>query len=135
MRPASGLTLEALNHLGHPHSRLLIVLNDNEMSISPSVGGLSTRLESAVGCPAPTRGRSRSPPARCPVCRSSGGRLYDVLRLGQGGLQAIVGAVAFFEDMGITYIGVLDGHDRADLEQAFERAFHIDRRSSSTSRP
>ena len=40
----TGLTLEALNHLGQTHSRLLIVLNDNEMSISPSVGGLSTRL-------------------------------------------------------------------------------------------
>ena len=37
----SGLTLEALNHLGHQKHRLLIVLNDNEMSISPSVGGLS----------------------------------------------------------------------------------------------
>ncbi|HSI99783.1 MAG TPA: 1-deoxy-D-xylulose-5-phosphate synthase N-terminal domain-containing protein, partial [Patescibacteria group bacterium] len=38
----SGLTLEALNHLGHVKHPLLIVLNDNEMSISPSVGGLST---------------------------------------------------------------------------------------------
>ena len=40
----SGLTMEALNHLGHAKHPLLIVLNDNEMSISPSVGGLSTRL-------------------------------------------------------------------------------------------
>src|SRR5919106_5432668 len=40
----SGLTMEALNHLGHVKHPLLIVLNDNEMSISPSVGGLSTRL-------------------------------------------------------------------------------------------
>ena len=43
----TGLTLEALNHLGHARHRMLIVLNDNEMSISPSVGGLSTRLEQA----------------------------------------------------------------------------------------
>ncbi|MGH2402711.1 MAG: 1-deoxy-D-xylulose-5-phosphate synthase N-terminal domain-containing protein, partial [Candidatus Limnocylindria bacterium] len=40
----SGLTMEALNHLGHTKHSMLIVLNDNEMSISPSVGGLSTRL-------------------------------------------------------------------------------------------
>jgi 1-deoxy-D-xylulose-5-phosphate synthase len=122
----SGLTLEALNHLGHARTRLLIVLNDNEMSISPSVGGLSTRLNRIRLSRAYQDTKSFAARAlpRIPLV---GKPAYGALAWAKEGFKRSWARVGFFEDMGITYIGVLDGHDRADLEQAFESAFQIDR--------
>jgi 1-deoxy-D-xylulose-5-phosphate synthase len=122
----SGLTLEALNHLGHIHHRLLIVLNDNEMSISPSVGGLSTRLNRIRLSRAYQE--TKSVTARVlPRIPLLGRPAFGALAWLKEGFKRSWAKVSFFEDMGITYIGVLDGHDRADLEEAFEAAFQIDR--------
>ena len=123
---ASGLTLEALNHLGQTHSRLLIVLNDNEMSISPSVGGLSTRLN-RLRLSRAYQGTKSVTARTLPRIPLVGKPAYDALAWAKEGFKRSWAKVSFFEDMGITYIGVLDGHDRRDLEQAFESAFHIDR--------
>ncbi len=123
---ASGLTLEALNHLGQIHSRLLIVLNDNEMSISPSVGGLSTRLN-RIRLSRAYQGTKSVTARVLPRIPLIGRPAYDVLAWAKEGFKRSWAQVSFFEDMGLTYIGVLDGHDRADLEQAFEAAFQIDR--------
>ena len=120
----SGLTLEALNHLGHTRHRLLIVLNDNEMSISPSVGGLSTRLNKLrltrayQGTKTLTQRALRHVPLL-------GGPLAQLLVWAKEGFKRSWANVGFFEDMGITYIGVLDGHDLAELEETFERAFAL----------
>jgi 1-deoxy-D-xylulose-5-phosphate synthase len=120
----SGLTMEALNHLGHTKHRLLIVLNDNEMSISPSVGGLSTRLNKLrlsrayQGTKSATKGLLE----RVPLV---GRPLFDALAFTKEGFKRSWANVGFFEDMGLTYIGVLDGHDRRELEVAFERAFAL----------
>jgi 1-deoxy-D-xylulose-5-phosphate synthase len=121
----AGLTMEALNHLGHARHRLLIVLNDNEMSISPSVGGLSTRLNKLRLSRAYQETKSataRSLP-RIPLVGKPAFELLDWLKEGFKHSWAKVG---FFEDIGLTYIGVLDGHDRDELEQAFEAAFHLE---------
>ena len=121
----SGLTLEALNHLGHVRARMLIVLNDNEMSISPSVGGLSTRLNKlrlsrAYQVTKTTTARAL---ARTPII---GKPIYSALAFTKEGFKRSWAKVGFFEDMGITYIGVLDGHDREEMEAAFRSAFRID---------
>jgi 1-deoxy-D-xylulose-5-phosphate synthase len=118
----TGLTLEALNHLGHARHRLLIVLNDNEMSISPSVGGLSTRLNKLRLTRAYQETKSVTQ-RTLPHIPFIGRPLYDVLAWGKEGFKRSWASVGFFEDMGITYIGVLDGHDLAELEETFERAF------------
>lgn len=120
----SGLTMEALNHLGHVKHPLLIVLNDNEMSISPSVGGLSTRLNKMRLSRAYQETKSATIRAlpRVPVI---GKPAFDLLAWAKEGFKRSWARVGFFEDMGITYIGVLDGHDRAELEKAFEAAFHL----------
>ena len=120
----SGLTLEALNHLGDSKHRLLIVLNDNEMSISPSVGGLSTRLNKLRLTRAyqETKSLTQRVLRRIPVV---GKPLFDALAFAKEGFKRSWAKVGFFEDMGITYIGVLDGHDLAELEQSFERAFAL----------
>jgi len=120
----SGLTFEALNHLGHERHRLLIVLNDNEMSISPSVGGLSTSLNKLRLTRAyqETKTATQRVLPRIPLI---GRPLYEFLAWAKEGFKRSWAKVGFFEDMGITYIGVLDGHDLADLEETFERAFAL----------
>ena len=123
---ASGLTLEALNHLGQTHHRLLIVLNDNEMSISPSVGGISTRLN-RLRLSRAYQGTKSVTTRVLPRIPLIGRPAYSALAWAKEAFKRSWAKVSFFEDMGITYIGVLDGHDRSDLEQAFESAFQIDR--------
>jgi 1-deoxy-D-xylulose-5-phosphate synthase len=120
----SGLTLEALNHLGDDRHRLLIVLNDNEMSISPSVGGLSTRLNKLRLTRAyqETKSVTQRVLPRIPII---GRLLFNALSFTKEGFKRSWAKVGFFEDMGITYIGVLDGHNLAELEQSFERAFAL----------
>ena len=120
----SGLTMEALNHLGHERHPLLIVLNDNEMSISPSVGGLSTRLNKMRLSRAYQETKSATVLAlpRVPII---GKPAFELLSWAKEGFKRSWAKVGFFEDIGITYIGVLDGHDLAELEEAFEQAFQI----------
>ena len=120
----SGLTMEALNHLGHTKQPLLIVLNDNEMSISPSVGGLSTRLNKMRLSRAYQETKSATQRAlpRIPLI---GRPAFRLLAWAKEGFKRSWAKVGFFEDMGITYIGVLDGHNLAELEDAFEAAFRL----------
>ena len=120
----SGLTLEALNHVGHAKPRLVIVLNDNAMSISPSVGGLSTRLNKLRLTRAyqGTKGATKAALARLPVI---GKPIFDALAFTKEGFKRSWAKVSFFEDMGLTYIGVLDGHDIDELEGALTRAFEL----------
>ena len=120
----SGLTLEALNYLGDDRHRLLIVLNDNEMSISPSVGGLSTRLNKLRLTRAyqETKSLTQRVLPRIPII---GRLLFNALAFTKEGFKRSWAKVGFFEDMGLTYIGVLDGHNLAELEQSFERAFAL----------
>ncbi len=120
----TGLTLEALNHLGDRKHRMLIVLNDNEMSISPSVGGLSTRLNKLRLTRAyqGTKSLTQRILHRVPIV---GRPLLAALAFTKEGFKRSWANVGFFEDMGITYIGVLDGHNLAELEQSFERAFAL----------
>ncbi len=120
----SGLTMEALNHVGHVKHPLLIVLNDNEMSISPSVGGLSTRLNKMRLSRAyqETKSATARVLPRVPVV---GRPAFDLLSWAKEGFKRSWARVGFFEDMGVTYIGVLDGHNLAELEEAFEAAFQL----------
>ena len=120
----SGLTMEALNHLGHVKHPLLVVLNDNEMSISPSVGGLSTRLNKMRLSRAyqETKSATQRTLPRIPVV---GKPAFDLLAWAKEGFKRSWAKVGFFEDIGLTYIGVLDGHDLSDLEKAFEAAFQL----------
>jgi 1-deoxy-D-xylulose-5-phosphate synthase len=120
----TGLTLEALNHLGQSKHPMLIVLNDNEMSISRSVGGLSTRLNKLRLTRAyqETKEVSKRTISRIPVL---GQPLFDMLAWAKEGFKRSWAKVGFFEDIGLTYIGVLDGHDLPELERAFEQAFHL----------
>ena len=123
----SGLTMEALNHLGHVKHPLLIVLNDNEMSISPSVGGLSTRLNKMRLSRAyqETKSVDAARAAARPGRRQAGLR---AARLGEGGLQALAGPRS---DSSRTWASPTSACSTAmtcdELESAFEAAFQIAR--------
>src|SRR5207237_125507 len=103
---------------------MLIVPNDNEMSISRSVGGLSTRLNKLRLTRAyqETKEASKRTISRIPVI---GEPLFDLLAWAKEGFKRSWAKVGFFEDIGLTYIGVLDGHDLPELEKAFEQALHL----------
>jgi 1-deoxy-D-xylulose-5-phosphate synthase len=112
----SGLSLEALNDIGQRRTQMLIVVNDNEMSISPTVGAFSKylsqiKLSSAWRQSKGVYDRSveRVPVVGPHVLELSKRLRASVVRFAQPG--------QLFEDLGITYIGVVPGHDiRALLE-------------------
>jgi len=119
----SGLSLEALNDIGHRGTRMLIVLNDNEMSISPTVGAISTYL-SKVKLSSGWRGSKGAYDRVVGSIPLVGG---FALRLSKSLRRSVVSFAQepgrLFEDLGITYVGVLDGHNRTALEEAFEASF------------
>jgi len=120
----SGLSLEALNDIGQRKTQLLIVLNDNEMSISPTVGGLSTYLsqiklsgtwQSSKTAYDELVGRI---PGIGPTVRELSQRLRaSVVNFAQPG--------RLFEDLGITYIGLVPGHDIRALLSTFQQALEL----------
>jgi 1-deoxy-D-xylulose-5-phosphate synthase len=120
----SGIALEALNDIGHRRLQLLIVLNDNEMSISPTVGALSTYL-SRIKLSGTWRGSKRvyddlvnRIPLIGPTVLEWSLRLRrSVVNFAQPG--------QLFEDLGITYIGPVPGHDLRALDRTFRRAFDL----------
>jgi 1-deoxy-D-xylulose-5-phosphate synthase len=120
----SGLSLEALNDIGHRQTQLLIVLNDNEMSISPAVGAISKYLSEIKLSTAWRQGRTAFDTAteRIPVM---GARAVELSRRVRQSVASLAQPGQLFEDMGITYIGVMPGHDRAFLEETFRRALAL----------
>ena len=120
----SGLSLEALNDIGHRQTQMLIVLNDNEMSISPTVGAFSTYLSQIKLSNAWQQSKSAYDRTveRLPVVGPT------VLELSQRLRRSVVNfaqAGQLFEDLGITYIGVVPGHDLHALLETFERALAL----------
>ncbi len=120
----SGLSLEALNDIGHRGTQLLIVLNDNEMSISPTVGAFSKYLSQIKLSPAWQHGRTAYDRTieRLPFVGETALELSRRLR------KSVVNFAQpgqLFEDLGITYIGVVPGHDLIALERTFAQALEL----------
>jgi 1-deoxy-D-xylulose-5-phosphate synthase len=120
----SGLSLEALNDIGHRQTRLLIVLNDNEMSISQSVGALSKYLSEIKLSSAWNQGRSAYDRTveRVPVV---GPTALELSRRLRKSVVSFAQPGQLFEDLGITYIGVVPGHDLRALEHTFRSALDL----------
>jgi 1-deoxy-D-xylulose-5-phosphate synthase len=120
----SGLSLEALNDIGHRQTQLLIVLNDNEMSISPSVGAISKYLSEIKLSSAWRQGKTAydSVTEKIPVV---GPRALELSRRVRQSVVSLAQPGQLFEDLGITYIGVMPGHDRPFLEETFRRALTL----------
>ncbi|WP_250124500.1 1-deoxy-D-xylulose-5-phosphate synthase [Chroococcidiopsis sp. CCMEE 29] len=119
-----GMALEAINHAGHlPKTNLLIVLNDNEMSISPNVGAISRHLNKMRLSP-PMQFISDNLKEQVKQLPFVGDSLSPELgRLKEGMKRLAVPKVgAVFEELGFTYIGPVDGHNLEELIATFEQA-------------
>lgn len=107
---AGGMAFEALNHAGHLKSNLTVVLNDNEMSISPTVGALSKYLNRVITAPIYNRirGDMESLVKRIP---RFGFRVLRAARRLEEGLKNLLVPGILFEELGFRYFGPIDGHD------------------------
>ena len=120
-----GMAYEALNNASRLKSNFIIVLNDNHMSISENVGGISRYLSGLRTTQTYTEikkgveGTLKKIPGR-------GDRLVSQLRKTKSGIKQLFVPGMFFEDMGITYLGPVDGHDVRKLVKVLNEAKRVD---------
>lgn len=116
-----GLVYEALNNVGHSSAHLIVVLNDNEMSISRNVGGLSRYLALVRARPQYRRTKRRVERGlrRVPVVGNGMARLVAKVKRF---VKRILTDTTLFEQMGLDYIGPVDGHNLEQLCAALESA-------------
>ncbi|HEC2156954.1 1-deoxy-D-xylulose-5-phosphate synthase [Staphylococcus delphini] len=120
-----GMALEALNNIGHDRTNMTIILNDNEMSIAPNVGAMHNML----GRIRMNQGYNRLKfDAESILSRLPGGsRLRESADRIKDSLKYLVVDGAFFEELGIRYIGPVDGHNFEELENALAAADSINK--------
>lgn len=123
---AGGLALEALNQAGAVKADLLVVLNDNEMSISRSVGGMSAYLAKIrAGIVEPAVRRTRQEAARMLRRLHLGEAMLGVADRLRDSLKQLVVPGMLFEEFGFTYLGPIDGHDLNALIDVLENALKL----------
>ena len=117
----SGLSLEALNDIGHRQTQMLIVVNDNEMSISPTVGAFSKYLSQIKLSRTwrQSKGAYDRAVERIPVV---GGTVLELSKRLRRTVVQFAQPGQLFEDLGITYIGPVPGHDLHALLETLGRA-------------
>jgi len=115
-----GMTYEALNHAGHLNTRLIVVLNDNGMSISPTVGAIARRLNAVRTARGYVKAKEET--NRLLSFLPGGNKVRRVLRRFKEGAQALVMPTMMWEELGFAYLGPIEGHNLAKLETALKRA-------------
>ncbi len=150
-----GMAYEALNNLGHSQRRVIIVLNDNGRSYAPTISNLTSRLDLATAPSAMgqtidlkypqdriTKKLSRALTKirlnpvyvrrqrklekflyQLPIVGPQAGRGLDAFK---AGIREFLQPTAFFEALGVRYVGPIDGHNQQELEQAFNAAIKVD---------
>ncbi|WP_103517284.1 1-deoxy-D-xylulose-5-phosphate synthase [Streptomyces sp. SM10] len=117
-----GMAWEALNNIAAAKDRpLVIVVNDNERSYAPTIGGLANHLATLRTTDGYERflARGKDLLERTPVV---GRPLYETLHGAKKGLKDFIAPQGMFEDLGLKYVGPIDGHDIEALESALQRA-------------
>jgi 1-deoxy-D-xylulose-5-phosphate synthase len=116
-----GMCWEALNNIAATRHPLVIIVNDNGRSYAPTIGGLADHLASLRLNPGYEKGLELVKDAleKTPLV---GRPLFDAMHAVKKGLKDAVAPQAMFEDLGIKYVGPVDGHDVAAMESALARA-------------
>jgi 1-deoxy-D-xylulose-5-phosphate synthase len=117
----AGMAFEALNHAGDLDTNLLVILNDNKMSISPNVGGLSNYLVKVLSSPfyASMREGSKQILKQIPSMR-------ELARRTEEHMKGMVVPGTLFEEFGFNYIGPIDGHDLPTLLRTLKNMRALD---------
>lgn len=116
---AGGMAFEALNQAGHLGTKLIVLLNDNGMAISPSVGALSRlfyrlRLDRRYH-------RAKEEASHITAKLPMGTKLQQAWTRVEKGLKGIIIPSMFWDELGFTYVGPIDGHDIAELEMVLSQ--------------
>ncbi|ALM50941.1 1-deoxy-D-xylulose-5-phosphate synthase [Halomonas huangheensis] len=117
----AGMAFEALAHAGHVNANLLVVLNDNEMSISENVGGMASYLARILVSKPYQSMRENSKK----VLSHLPGAL-ELARRTEEHVKGMVSPATLFEEMGFNYVGPIDGHDLETLSQALRSMRDLD---------
>ena len=116
-----GLPYEALNNAGHSDRDLIMVLNDNGMSIAPNVGAINKYLGSIIASPFTNRVREHVKHAIKRASHIVGGRrMLDFARTLEESVKNLWSPGMLFEELGFRYFGPIDGHDIAAMLRTFE---------------
>lgn len=119
-----GMALEALNNAGHLGTKLIVLLNDNEMSIYPNVGSvprLLTRLRTST-----RYHKAKGDVAAMLTRMPAGDALVELGKRFKEGVKEVILPNMIWEELGLTYLGPVDGHNIADLEETLTLARQID---------
>jgi 1-deoxy-D-xylulose-5-phosphate synthase len=119
-----GMAMEAINQAGHLKSRLIVVLNDNEMSIAPAVGALTGYLNRIRGAHNYHRFKDEVEEKLLAI-PSVGERLHHAAKTMKDAIAAAVLPGALVSELGFKYIGYVDGHNPRALVAAFNEAKQI----------
>jgi len=117
----AGMAFEALAHAGHVDANLLVILNDNEMSISENVGGIATYLARMLASKPYLKMREESKK----VLSHLPGAL-ELAKRTEEHMKGMVSPATLFEEMGFNYVGPIDGHDLDTLTQVIENLRDLD---------
>src|SRR5919107_2115093 len=121
---AGGMAMEAINQAGHLKTRLIVLLNDNEMSIAPAVGGLAGYLNRIRGA----QGYHRFKGEVGDLLHDAplfGERLYQAAKTVKDAIAAAVLPGALVNELGFKYVGYVDGHNTRALVRALEEAKQV----------
>src|SRR5213596_1719123 len=116
-----GLPYEAMNNAGHSGRDIIMVLNDNGMSIAPNVGAINKYLGSIIASPITVRIRERVKGLIQSVSHLVGGqKLVDFAKTLEESIKNLWSPGMLFEELGFRYFGPIDGHNIAQMVQTFE---------------
>lgn len=108
---SAGMAYEALNNAGDMKSRLIVILNDNEMSIAPPVGAMSKHLTKMVS----SKGYRNVRDMGKKITEALPSPIRHAAKRAEEGARVAIGGGSLFEEMGFYYIGPVDGHDLDQL--------------------
>ena len=116
-----GMAFEALNNAGISNENMTIILNDNKMSISPNVGGVSKYLNRIISDPIYNKVRVDVDKLMSRLPGILGSRFRDLFLATENAAKSALKPGRFFEDLGVRYFGPIDGHDLNEVIQILDR--------------
>ncbi|MEK4511664.1 1-deoxy-D-xylulose-5-phosphate synthase [Paenibacillus anaericanus] len=119
-----GMAFEALNHIGHEKKDLMVILNDNEMSIAPNVGAMHNYLSKIRSDKNYLRAKDEIEQLLKKI-PAIGGKLAKTAERLKDSLKYMVVSGVLFEELGFKYLGPVDGHDIHGLIEAFKQANNV----------